>query len=143
MTLSILRCTDEQLHLGTVRVEGSFRFDTTTDPSDTAGYVLGRGISNVAHTSTGVWTVTLDDELLNSQGLICAQVTLELDASALTNLELGAFDAAAGTQIVRAYTEAAGTTALADIAAGSNRGNWCHLTWVLKFSTAQDGSGLV
>ena len=32
---------------------------------------------------------------------------------------------------------------LADIAPGSNNGNWCHLVIALKMSGAEDGSGLV
>lgn len=140
MALDIKRIRQrEHLHHGIIDVEGSFQFNGSSNPTN----VIGRGLSSVAHTSTGVWTVTLDSELQNAEGLVAMGVSLEADASMLSNLELGAFSASAGTVIVRAYTEASDTTALADIAAGSNRGNWCHLRLVLKFSDIEDGSGLV
>ena len=139
MTLSIMHEPDTQLHKGTVRVTGRFRFNGSSAPTS----VIGRGISSVAHTSTGVWTVTLDSELQNAVGLVKFQATLELDASAVTFVTQGAVSLSAGTFIVRAYTESTGAFALADVAAGSNNGNWCHLDIELKFSGAEDGSGLV
>ena len=66
MTLSLLTTEDKQLHLGVYRVEGSFQFNGSSDPTT----VIGRGIASVAHTSTGVWTVTLDSELQKAQVLV-------------------------------------------------------------------------
>lgn len=135
MTLSLLTTEDKQLHTGIYRVEGKFRFNTASDPTS----IIGRGISSVSHDSTGVWTVTLDSELQNAQGVVHMQATLELDAAADSHVQVGAFTEAAGTLVVRVHTGGS----LADVAAGSNDGNWCHLSIALKFSEAEDGSGLV
>jgi hypothetical protein len=43
--------------------------------------------------------------------------------------------------VVRVQTESAGTLALADIAPGSNDGNWCNVELTVKYSKAIDGSG--
>ena len=126
---------EETLHTGVVVVKGRFRFNTASDPTS----IIGRGISSVAHSATGVWTVTLDSEFQNAVGLESVVATLELDAAANTHLQTGAFTASAGTLVVRAHTGGS----LADIAAGSNNGNWCHLVIALKMSGAEDGSGLV
>ncbi len=69
-------------------------------------------------------------------------VGLELDASALSFATMGAYNPTTGTIIVRVYTEGAGTLALADVAAGSNNGNWCHILLDNKFRKNADGSGL-
>lgn len=136
--LSTIRRYDQQTHIGVVRLHGRFRFNGASAPTS----VIGNWVSSVAHTATGVWTVTLAQRFRKWRGPLSAHVSLELDAAALTFLQLGALDEAAGTVIVRAFTESAGTLAAADIAAGSNDGNWCHLTLVLKYSTTGDGSGI-
>lgn len=126
-------------HAGALQVCGAFRFDTATAPSK----FTGNTIKSVAHTSTGVWTVTLVDALKNARGVLSlGSPGLELDSSALTFLTWGKADFAAGTYIVRAYTESAGSLALADIAAGSNRGNWCHFRMNLKYGTERQGDNI-
>ena len=123
-------------HAGVLQVCGGFRFNTASDPTS----FMGNTIASVVHTSTGVWTVTLVSALKNARGVISLGAPgLELDSSALTFLTWGKADFAAGTYIVRAYTESAGSLALADIAAGSNRGNWCHFRMNLKYGTERQG----
>lgn len=133
---SVIRNVLTAPHKDNVVLAGGFQFNGASAPTTTTG----RWISSVAHTSTGVWTVTMGTEYWNWQKKIAMTATLELDASALSFVTLGAATASAGTLVVRAYTESASTLALADIAAGSNDGNWCHLALVLKYTTAVDGS---
>lgn len=125
-------------HPNEVHLVGKFRFNGASNPTN----VRGNWISSVARTNTGIWTVTMKSAYQKLYGAYSRHVSLELDASALSMLTMGDYSTTAGTFIVRGYTEAAGTLALADIAAGSNNGNWCHMMLVLKASNVPDNSGL-
>lgn len=74
------------------------------------------------------------------RGIIAVLATLQLDSSALSFLQVGAIDLDAGTIVIRAYTEAAGTIALADIAADPN--NRISIEIVAKWLPGADGSGV-
>jgi hypothetical protein len=118
-----------------------FRFNAALAPTDFTG--AAHLIESVAHTAAGIWTVTLKPAFRGWRGLVAAAVSLELDAAAvLAVASLGPMLATPGTIVVRSFTEAAGTLAAADLPAGANNGNWCHVLLVLKFSTAVDGSGI-
>lgn len=137
MSLELIRNLLHTTHKGCMLISGSFRFDTASNPST----VLG-DVSSVTHDATGIWTVTFKTAL-KSRGIVAMVASLEMDANAaLSFVQLGAASASAGTQIVRAFTEGGGTIAAADIAAGANRGNWCHLIGLAKYTTAPDGSGI-
>lgn len=125
-------------HGNEVELMGRFRFNGASAPTSK----IGNWIASIAHTATGVWTVTMKDPYKKVYGAYSRQVSLEMDASALNVISMGAYDATLGTFIVRVYTEAAGTLALADVAAGSNAGNWCHMRLSLKASNIPDNSGL-
>jgi hypothetical protein len=130
--------TTQTPHGSEVELTGRFRFNGSSDPTSK----IGNWISSVAHTSTGVWTVTMKDPYKKLYGAYARNVSLEMDASALNVINMGAYDEALGTFIIRVYTESAGTLALADIAAGSNDGNWCHMRLSIKASNRPDNSGL-
>ncbi len=131
--------SDKQLHTGIHRIEGRFQFNTASAPTN----LIGRGIASVAHTGTGIWTVTLDSSYQSAVGLVCATSSLELDANSDESvIQQGAYTVATATLVIRVFTGAA-TLAAADLAPGSNNGNWCHLNIVLKLSDSEDGSGLV
>lgn len=139
MSLSTILTQERTTLKGTCRIKGSFQFNTGSAPVN----ITGRDILSVAHTATGVWTITFRPHVNHARGVISLGAPgLELDASALTFLTFGAFSTANNTLIVRAYTEATGTLALADIAPGSNRGNWCHIDLTLKYGTEKQGDGI-
>ena len=127
----------ETLNQGALELNGRFRFNGASDPTS----FVGGWISSVAHTGTGIWTITMKAPFIKNIGVFSRHVSLELDASANSTVSFGPISLSAGTIVVRVYTDA-GTSALADIAAGSNAGNWCHLTLILKKSKQRDGSGL-
>jgi hypothetical protein len=121
-----------------VLLAGSFRFNGASAPTTVIG-----DVASVVRNGAGIWTVTFKTEL-KSRGVVCALASLELDAAAdLSFIQTGPFTAASGTMQVRVFTEGGGTIAAADIAAGSNRGNWCHIIGLQKFGTAPDYSGIV
>lgn len=139
MVMSKVRVHPYSTHKGEFVAHFRFRFNGASAPTS----VIGDGIASVAHTGTGIWTVTLDPEFFPTNGTFANQATLEMDADAsLSVIQLGKFDKTAGTLVVRVFTETAGTLAAADIAAGSNNGNWAHITMALKVGSAPDGGGL-
>lgn len=74
---------------------------------------------SVAYISTGLYRITFNADT-KMQDLISATATLMMNASALSFLQVGAYNSTNRTLDIRAYTEAAGTIALADIAANAN-----------------------
>lgn len=79
-------------------LHGSFQFNGASAPTN----IVGNWIDSVAHTSTGVWTLTMKEGFWNWATLLDRHVSLELDASAGYTLSFGAIDKTAGTIIVRA-----------------------------------------
>jgi hypothetical protein len=134
MTIAWIKEPLLHFHKDAHLLSGRFRFNTASNPTS----VVGSAIESVAHTATGVWTVTLKPEFRGWRGVLSAHCTLELDASANAVAHLGPMVASAGTIVVRSLT--AGT--LANIAAGSNAGNWCHLSLLFKYGISRDGSGI-
>ena len=126
-----------QSHKGVIELDGIFWPDTASNPSD----IIGNWIDSVAHSATGVWTITMKEKYRGHIGLLGCQVSLSMNALGLSIIQFGAIDLAAGTIIIRAATESGGTLAAADIAANAN--NFIAVKLVLKFEKSQDGSGLV
>lgn len=125
-------------HGGNVMLVGRWRFNGASAPTS----IKANWITSVARTSTGVWTLTINTAYRSWVANSVVIASLELDAAGLSFISTGAYSTSAGTLVVRAYTESAGTLAAADIAAGSNNGNWCHMIVINKEETITDGSGL-
>ena len=98
------------LKRGTSHVEGSFAVDSSGDPTT----VKGVGFS-VAHTSTGLYTVTFSDKY---QALISAVVTLMSNAADDKFCQLGAWSTANSTLALRVWDVSG--AALTDIAEHAN-----------------------
>ena len=120
---------------GLVEHFGSFRPNAASAPTVVKGIA-----ASVAHTATGVWTVTLPAWM---KGTAFSVVGLFVAArfSALSGwvVEGGAIDLSAGTIIIRAGTWAGTTIAATDIA--SDAANWIDFRLVLKATKLPDGSG--
>lgn len=137
MSYGILRDTIQGPHKGEIILAGSFRPNAASAPT----VYRGNWISSIAHTATGVWTITMKEKFRGWQGIVACAVSLRMNALALTILQFGAIDLDAGTIIIRGATESGGTLAAADIA--SNANNWIDVVLHLKYDKSQDGSGLV
>jgi hypothetical protein len=112
------------LDKGVVHVQGSFAPDTANAPTT----VKGAGFS-VARTSTGLFTITLQDKY---QHLIAGSLTLQLASGDDKILQLGAVDVvSAKTVQIRVWDISGG--AVADIAANAN--NRINFLLILKNST--------
>jgi hypothetical protein len=112
------------LDKGVVMLQGSFAPDTANAPTT----VKGKGFS-VARTSTGLFTITLQDTY---QHLISGQVSLQLAAGDDKFVQLGAVDVASAKTIqIRVWDISGG--AVADIAANAN--NRINFSLLLKNST--------
>ena len=131
----ILRSTLETCHKGEVVLAGRFRPNGASTP--TVWY--GNWISSIAHTATGVWTVTIKPAFRGMVGHHAAQLSLMSNALVATAIQFGAIDWSAGTIIIRGYTTTSG--AAADIA--SNANTWIDLLFVMKYMKIPDGDLLV
>jgi len=100
----------KSLKRGTLHVEGSFAVDGSGDPTT----IKGIGFS-VAHTTTGVYTITFSDKY---QDLISADVSLMYNALEDKVVQLGAWSKTNSTLVIRVY-DISGTGA-ADIASATN-----------------------
>jgi hypothetical protein len=112
-------------------IAGSFAPDTANPPTA----VRGRGFT-VAYTSTGLWTVTLENKY---NGLIAGMLTLGLAAAADQKLQFGTVtisSAAAATFQIRCVAVAA----LSQIAADAN--NRINFMLILKKNGIVDGTGI-
>jgi hypothetical protein len=112
------------LDKGLVLLQGSFAPDTTNAPTT----VKGKGFS-VARTSTGLFTITLQDTY---QHLISGQVTIQLAAGDDKMVQLGAVDVASAKTIQIRVWDISGA-AVADVAANAN--NRINFSLLLKNST--------
>ena len=137
MSYGIQRNDVKTPHKGEVILAGYFYPNGSSTPAT----VRGSWIDSVAHTATGVWTITMKEKFRGWIGLLGAQVSLSMNALGLSIIQFGAMDLSAGTIIIRAATESGGTLAAADIAANAN--NIIFVTLNLKYSKAEDASGLV
>jgi len=135
---ALTRQTAETTHKGEIRLSGSFIPNTAGTPA--AAGIRGNWIASVAHTNTGIWTITIKAGYRGLRGLISAHCSLQLASAALSFVQLGAIDLAAGTVVVCNFTEGAGTLALADIAANAN--NRICVELVCKWLPVKDGSGI-
>lgn len=107
--------------LGTIVLSGSFAPDTASAPTA----LKGAGFS-VVHTSTGVFTVTLDKQYAE---LVSANATLQLATAADTQCQIGSVSLSGKTFVINVLT--AGT--LADVAANAN--NRVNFVLVVRDST--------
>lgn len=137
MSYGIQRNDVKTPHKGEIVLAGIFWTNADSNPAT----VVGSWISSVAHTATGVWTITMKEKFRGWVGLLGCDVSLSMNALGLSIVQFGAMDLDAGTVIIRAATESGGTLAAADIAANAN--NFISVTLRLKYSNADDGSGLV
>lgn len=137
MSYGIQRNDVKTPHKGEIVLSGYFFPNGSSAPAT----VKGSWISSVAHTATGVWTITMKEKFRGWVGILGAQLSLQMNALGLSIIQFGAMDMDNGTIIIRAATESGGTLAAADIAAHAN--NIIFVTLHLKYSNAEDGSGLV
>lgn len=90
---------------GIVDIDGYFEFNGTSDPAT----VSGKGFS-VAYTSTGTWTVTLDQaylELTGASATVCMASAANVDLT----VQFGAIDVVtAKTIVIRTMTGTSATT---------------------------------
>ena len=111
---------------GVVILGFSFATNGASDPVATT--ITGRGVASVVHTSTGVFTITLQDVY---PYLLSATASLQLaSADDKVAANIGAVDLNAKTIQVRIYD--ASTAVLADVAAAT--GNRVNVCLVLKNS---------
>ena len=137
MSYGVQREIIQGCHKGEIRLSGSFRPNGSSAP--TVWY--GNWISSIAHTDTGVWTITMKEKFRGWQGAFAMLVSARFATLSLSIVQFGAVDLDAGTIVIDVATEGAGTLAAADIA--SNAANWIDIELVLKYDKSQDGSGLV
>ena len=92
---------------GTVELCGNF----TVDGSGDVDVTTGNGFS-VAHTSTGLYTITFDDLY---QSFISGKPGIQFYTTTTTNFDIeaqwGLYDAAAGTLVIRVWDRSAAAVA--------------------------------
>lgn len=92
-----------------LEIKGSFLPDTANTPTG----LVGKGIASVAHTATGVFTVTLSDKY---SGWVSGHTSLQMASATNIASQFGAIDVVtAKTIVIRTYTP--GTNTAVDIAA--------------------------
>jgi len=133
--MSFQRQTLETPHKSNILLSGAFapNGSSATD----AANIRGNWISSVAHTATGIYTVTMRTDFINLK-LVSVLASLRMDTAALSVARPGAIDMAAGTIVIYTFTEGGGTLALADIAADS--GSWVDIALTVQYSPVTDGS---
>jgi hypothetical protein len=127
--MNFMRQTLETSNKAEVRVNGGFSPNGSSDPTA----FFGRCISSVAHTSTGVWTVTLKNEF-KGMSLYGKYLSVQLAASADVAAHFGAYDRDAGTLVIRNLTGGS----LADIAAATD--NYIFFELVARYDDVKDGT---
>lgn len=135
MAFNAQKQTLEGVHKNEVILTGGFYPNGSSTPAT----VVGAWISSVAHTATGVWTITIA-ERYRAYALVSAIVSLRMNALGLSIIQFGAIDVSSGSVIVRVATEGAGTLVAADIAANAN--NFIDVMLVVKTNNTPDGTGL-
>lgn len=127
------RKTQETSQPACVALQGGFAFNAALAPTG----IFGNWIQSIAHTGTGIWTVTLKPDF-RGLSLIARLVSMSLAASADSNIHTGPYDRVAGTLVVRVLTAGA----LADVAAATD--NYCFLELVVASDAGlvSDGGGI-
>jgi hypothetical protein len=97
---------------GEIRLAGSFAPDTANNPAKAT--IKGKGFT-VAHTATGVFTITFSDVFLD---LLSAQATLQLATGDDKFAEVGTFTKASKTLVINIWDKGDGV--LADVAIDNN-----------------------
>ncbi len=115
-----------------VRLTGRFEFNGAS--AITAAQITAVWIESIAHTATGVWTVTVKPAF-RAQAMLAMQATLELAAAGDSQVNLRPYNVALGTFIIDVQTGAATPADLATT-------NFCSLGLDAKYSGAPDGSGV-
>jgi len=106
-----------------------FATNAASDPTT----FYGRAIESVAHTSTGVWTVTLKSEYRRDMigyGGLCVQLASSADVTP----HFGAYDKSAGTLVIRNLTGGS----LADIAADAD--NKIFFELIMRYGSVAEGA---
>lgn len=119
------------LHAGCWRPNGS--------SATAAANIHANWILSVAHTDTGIYTVTIKTDF-RYQKLVYVSATLRMGTSTLSRAQVGAVDLDAGTIVVNTETESGGTHAAADIASDSS--NWVDMLLVTQYGPVVDGSNV-
>ena len=119
------------LHAGCWRPNGS--------SATAAANIHANWILSVAHTDTGVYTVTLKTDF-RYQKLVHVSANLRMGTWDDSIAQVGAVDLDAGTIVVNTAKEAAGALALTDIA--SDASNWVDMLLVTQYGPVVDGSNV-
>lgn len=135
---SFSRQTLETTHKSNVALIGSWRPNGAS--ATAAANIRANWITSVTHSATGTYLVTLDTEYRSMNGPVHLSANLRMGSGALSWARGGAYDSSAGTIVVYTFTEAADTTALADIA--SDADSWVDMTVVFQRSNVVDGSNV-
>jgi hypothetical protein len=138
MTYEFQRQTLETTHKSIVEFSGGFLPNGSSACS--ASHIRANWILSVAHTATGVYTVTMKSEYRNLQGVLSAVGSLRIAGTALSWGRIGAIDLSAGTIVCYTFTEASDTTALADIT--QDAGSSFDIILQLQYAPIVDGSGI-
>ncbi len=131
------RHTIETPHVGNVFLPGAWRPNLAS--ATAAANIHANWISSVAHTSTGVYTITMKDAF-KKLNLVSVIATLRMGTWDDSIAQVAAVDMAAGTIVVNTAKEAAGALALTDIA--DDASNWVDMILVAQYNNCIDGSNV-
>ena len=124
-------------HVGNVALFGCWAPNGSS--ATAAANIHANWIASVAHTDTGVYTVTLKTKFWN-MNLVHVSAQLRMGTWADSVAQVGAVDMSAGTIVVNTCTENAGALTAADIAADSS--NWVDMILVCQYGNVIDGSNV-
>jgi len=130
--------TIETPHVGNMLLTGSFAPNGSS--ATAAANIRANWILGADQTATGTYVVTLKPEFRSMNGPVAIVASLRMGSGALSFARAGAYDASAGTITIYTFTEAAGTTALADIAADAD--SWIDVIAVFQHNPVVDGSNV-
>jgi hypothetical protein len=128
--MDFMRQALETGHKNEVRLAGGFRTNGGSNPTVLFG---DNWIQSVVRDGAGAYTVTLK-KAYRGMDLIGKNTSLQLAAAGDSKTQFGAYDKAAGTQVIRTITGAAA----ADIASDANNIVWLEL--ICRYGNVPDGS---
>jgi hypothetical protein len=136
MSFDVLTTEIQSTHQAEKRLTGMFVVKGTSAPTS----VYGNWIESIAHTATGVWTITIKSRYRSTFGLLGFNVSL-LEATPLgSRVELKSYDLSAGTVVVCAWAEDAyGVAAASDLNTSTDK---ISVELVIQSTSIKDGSGL-
>jgi hypothetical protein len=138
MAFDVTTSEIQSVHLAEKRLAGSFLVNGASAP--VAAEIYGNWIESIAHTATGVWTITIKSRYRSSFGLLAAFVSL-MEASGVGSVvELESVDLSAGTVVVNAFEDGTDSGHVAsDLVDGDDR---ISVELVIQSTSIHDGSGL-